>query len=127
MLVCDRSLGGNQSYNKHRIVPPFYTMKKLFVICLSILVITTMSSCIYRSNVYVGMDDNDPSQCVHTITHHHFLFGIINCDNDEDMYRYLGNQEAYRIKNYITPLDFFLTAVTGGIYSPSTTEIYLPK
>lgn len=75
------------------------------------------------------MTDDEPSECVHEVTHHHLLFGIINIDSDEDndLSRYIADKEAFMIKNYVSISDGIFAGLTGGIYTPTTTKIYLPK
>lgn len=101
-------------------------MKKIFTLVI-VLIVFMMQSCVMRSYVNVGMDDETPSTCVHEIHHHHLFFGIFNIGSDEDMSRYIGGKESFRIRTCITFMDAVLTVITSGIYTPSTTQIYLPN
>ena len=84
-----------------------------------------ITSC-QSSSVCVGeLKNNDPVVKVKTIHNSFFLDGLlgrkrINATN------YTLGQENYKIKNYRSFVDCIVSSVTFGIYTPSTTEIYLP-
>lgn len=100
-------------------------MKKSIVICCCICVALMLQSC-YCSTVCVGnMKRDDPSVCVNTIHNSHFIDGLVG-SNDIAGKDYVAGQENYKVKHYRSFLDGLLSGITFGIYTPSTTKIYLP-
>ena len=62
---------------------------------------------------------------VNTAHNAHFIGGIIGHPSVEDQ-EYVGDSKDYSIKNYTSFTDGLVTALTLGVYSPSTTKFYLP-
>ena len=84
-----------------------------------------LTSC-YSSTVSVGeLKPNDPVVCVATTHEAHFLGGLIGSPKREAK-NYVGTNENYRFKQYVSFADGLLNSVTFGIYSPTTTKYYLP-
>lgn len=84
-----------------------------------------MASC-YTSNVYVGkMKPNTPAVKVSTKHNSHFIGGLIGQGNVKGK-DYVDGAKDYMVKHQITFLDYVLSGITMGIYTPSTTKFYVP-
>jgi len=84
-----------------------------------------LSSC-YSSTVCVGnMKPNTPAVKVNTVHNSHFFGGLIG----EGKIRgkdYVDGATDYKVKHQLTFLDYVISGVTLGIYTPSTTKFYVP-
>ena len=82
------------------------------------------TSC-YTASTYVGnMNENTPEVEVKTVHHAHFIDGLVKGGkvNAKDY----GVGENYKVSHKITFVDGLLSALTFGIYTPSTSKIYVP-
>lgn len=100
-------------------------MKKLVIIGCCVCATLILQSC-YCSTVCVGnMKREDPSVCVNTVHNPHFLYGLVG-SKDIAGKDYVAGQENYKVKHYRSFVDGLLSSLTGGIYTPTTTKVYLP-
>lgn len=84
-----------------------------------------LQSC-YSSTVCVGnMKKDTPAVCVNTVHNPHFISGLVG-SKDVAGKDYVANYESYKVKHYRSFVDGLLSSITMGIYTPSTTKIYLP-
>lgn len=99
-------------------------MKKIFVCALLVL---SLSSC-YNVKLCVGdVQKNEPVVEVNSVMNHHLLYGLIPVGNTNiNPKEYVGEAENYVVKYKWTFLDGFLSCLTCGIYTPTTTTFYLP-
>lgn len=89
------------------------------------LVCMFLGSC-QSSSVYVGeLKREDPTVRVKTIHNNFFVGGLIG-RKQITAADYTQGLENYKVKNYRSFVDCVLGGITMGIYTPSTTEIYLP-
>lgn len=87
---------------------------------------TLMLGSCYSTTVSVGdMQPTDPAVEVNTAHNGHFLGGIINATKVEDDV-YVGDNKNYLMKTYVSVGDAFISALSGGLFSPTTTKFYLP-
>ena len=83
-----------------------------------------LSSC-YTASTYVGnMNENTPEVEVKTVHHSHFLNGLIG--NGKVKAQDYGVGENYKVKHMLSFVDGLLSGITFGIYTPSTSKIYVP-
>ena len=84
-----------------------------------------MSSC-YSTTFCVGdISPIDPALSVKTIHNAHFLVGLVN-GKEVAVNKYVAGEANYKIKHYRSIEDYFLSIITLGIYTPTTTTFYLP-
>ena len=55
--------------------------------------------------------------------HHHLLWGLISLSEDVPLDR-ICPMGVSRIENWIGPLQWILTAITSGIYTPTTVRVF---
>lgn len=90
------------------------------------VIATLMLQSCYSSTVCVGnMKPDDPAVCVNTIHNHHFIDGLVGSKNIDGK-NFVAGKENYKFKHYRSFVDGLLSYITGGIYTPSTTKVYLP-
>lgn len=100
-------------------------MRKSIVMGCCVCAALMLQSC-YCSTVCVGdMKKDDPAVCVNTIHNPHFLYGLVSSKNIAAK-EYVAGQEDYKVKHYWSFVDGLLSTLTGGIYTPTTTKVYLP-
>lgn len=101
-------------------------MKKNLIRTIAIsAVVFSISSC-QVSTVCVGeMKNDDPAVCVQTIHNSHFLGGLIG-HKEISASEYVSGKTDYKVEKSRSFVDGLLSSVTMGIYTPSTTKIYLP-
>ena len=100
-------------------------MKKVFISVLVASSSLLMSSC-YCDKLAVGnVSHDEPLVHVASQRNHHFIGGlVVNHDRVDNQ---LPNVENYVVERKITFWDGFVTCITCGIYTPSTTKYYVPK
>lgn len=96
-----------------------YTIACLAVICVF------LSSC-QSSSVCVGELKNDDKTVRVKTIHNNFFVGGLLGRKQIDATEYTQGVKSYKVKNYRSFVDCVLSGVTFGIYTPSTTDIYLP-
>ena len=84
-----------------------------------------LGSC-QSSKVCVGdMKLEDPVVRVKTIHNSYFLGGLLGRKRIKAT-DYTNGMNSYMVKNYRSFVDCIVGGVTMGIYTPTTTEFYLP-
>lgn len=99
-------------------------MKKTIVCALSVCAMMMLQSC-YVQNVSVGMSEDAPKHQVAKVKNHQFISGLIEPKNDKAE-NYVKDTNHFTMKTMITFWDGFLSGLTFGIYTPSTTYYYEP-
>ena len=100
-------------------------MKKYFIAALMAVSVSCLTSC-YCDKFAVGTI-NPEEPLVHVASEHnqHFLCGLIV--NHQKVKSYVPGVENYVIENKQTFWDGFVSGITFGIYTPTTTKFYVPK
>lgn len=98
-------------------------MKKQFIVAaISAL---CLSSCYCDKHMVGNVDPYEPLVHVASVHHAHFLGGIgVNKDRVTNE---LPGVENYVIESKHTFGDMFISGLSLGIYTPSTTKYYVPK
>lgn len=97
-------------------------MKKTFVCALCICAMMMLQSC-YVQNVSVGMSETAPAKQVDKVKNNYFIGGLIQPKYDSAK-NHVKNENHFRMKTKITFWDGFLSGLTMGIYTPTTTYYY---
>lgn len=85
-----------------------------------------LTSC-YSSTVCVGdIKKSDDVEHVATVHNAHFLYGLV-AKKEVKASKYVGDAKDYKVKRHVSFLDGFLSWITIGIYTPTTTKFYLPE
>lgn len=92
---------------------------KVFLILIS-LVVLTMQSC-YTYSYTVGKGAKDEAQVIKK-KNHYLVEGLVNL-KQSDPKEMAGNSEDYEVVIKHSVLDIILFSLTGGIYSPTTTIV----
>jgi len=71
------------------------------------------------------MKKNTPAVKVNTVHNAHFLGGLIGSPTVKGK-NYVDGAKDYKVKHSITFVDYLLSGITLGIYTPSTTKFYVP-
>lgn len=100
-------------------------MKKVFLI--GAVLCATLTSC-YTSRTYVGdIAPGTPTVEVNDVKVHHLICGLVgvgnNKINDND---YVGERTNYVVKHQQSFVDGLLSAITFGIYTPTTVTFEVP-
>ena len=99
--------------------------KKLMIVAMAVCSSLFLSSC-YCDKMAVGnIGHDEPLVHVASERNHHFIGGlVVKHDKVED---HLPGVKDYVVERKITFWDGFVTCITCGIYTPSTTKFYVPK
>lgn len=100
-------------------------MKKMMMSTLAICVVLMMQSC-YTTSTYVGnAKPSRPMVKVQTVHNSHYIYGLIGNPKmkAKDL---VDGENDYMVKHQMTFLDYVVSGVTFGIYTPSTTTFYVP-
>jgi len=84
-----------------------------------------LSSC-YCDKITVGhISQDEPLVHVASMHNAHFIYGAVVTHDKAD--KYILNTPNYVIENKQTFGDLFVSGITFGIYTPTTTKYYVPK
>ena len=97
-------------------------MKKTLVCALSICAMMMLQSC-YVQNISVGMSESEPAQQVAKVKNNYFIYGLVSPKQDAAK-NHVKNDKKFRMKTKTTFWDGFLSGLTWGIYTPTTTYYY---
>ncbi|MFI3315205.1 MAG: Bor protein [Rikenellaceae bacterium] len=96
---------------------------------LSIIIATAvmLQSC-YSTRLYVGdITTTEPLVEVNKVWNHHVLFGLVPLENASmKASEYVNDAPSYMIKTNTNVLNYIVSGVTFGIYTPTQTKYYLP-
>ncbi len=100
-------------------------MKNFLILFFGLVSLFVLSSC-YCDKIYVGdVNENDEVVHVASVRNTHFIEGaIVKKHNVKD---YIGDTKDYVIANKHTFGDLFISGLTFGIYTPTTTKYYVKK
>ena len=98
-------------------------MKKSFICVLFVCASLMLTSC-YNVTTCENMGLDEPAVIVNTVHNNHFVYGLVG-HQKIDAKQYTSDKR-YKVRNYQSFVDGLLSAITFGIYTPSTTEFYQP-
>ena len=100
-------------------------MKKMMIAALVASSSLLVSSC-YCDKMAVGNISNDePLVHVKSERNYHFIGGLVV--KHDKVTNHLPGVNDYVVERKITFWDAFVSGITFGIYTPSTTKFYVPK
>lgn len=88
---------------------------------------TGLSSCYSTTNLYGGMKPESPAVKVSSTRSDLFVYGLVptkNCNITDA--EYVREAKDYKVRKYHSFVDGLIACITLGIYTPVTTEYYLP-
>lgn len=98
------------------------TIKSLSL-CLAVI---SLSSC-YTSKTAVGnMSLDAPSVKVNTMKNNALIAGLVPLGKGHQAKQFIGDRTNYVVKSQMTFVDGLLGAITLGIYTPTTTTLWVP-
>ncbi|MFI3330564.1 MAG: hypothetical protein R3Y38_02000 [Rikenellaceae bacterium] len=91
------------------------------------LLLFALTSC-YSTRLYVGsVDKKEPLTQVNKVWNHHLIGGLIPLENTKmKPADYVNNAENYVVKTNTSFLNYIVSGLTWGIYTPTQTEYYIP-
>ncbi len=99
-------------------------MKKIYMCVLGIGAMMMLQSC-YVQTLSVGMNEGDPVKQVAVVKNHQFIDGLVEPRYDK-VENYVEDTQHFKVTTKQTFMDGFLSGLTFGIYTPSTTYYYQP-
>jgi len=85
-----------------------------------------LTSC-YSASVLVGdAQENEPMTKVYTKHNTHLVSGLVNVGSDLQAQQVVGEYSGYKVNHQLSFVDQLLSSITFGLYTPSTTKIYVP-
>jgi hypothetical protein len=75
--------------------------------------------------VVVG-DASAPYTQAGTFKNHHLIYGLVPLKSEYSAKQLVGEAENYVVQTQHTFIDMLLEYVTGGIYTPTTTTVFVP-
>lgn len=99
-------------------------MRKMLLLSLCVL---CMCSC-YNTRILVGdVKPKDPVVKINSEWNHHLIAGLVPLGNATmNPEEYVAGYKNYVIKTNMNFLNFFVSGVTFGIYTPTHTVYYIP-
>lgn len=99
-------------------------MRKSLLCAFCIGTIMMLNSC-YVQTVTVGMNEGEPMRQVAKVKNQQFIYGLVEPTQDKAE-NHVQDTKHFAMKTKQTFWDYFLTGITFGIYTPSTTYYYQP-
>lgn len=97
-------------------------MKKIILICIAFVA----TSC-YRNSVYVGdMQVDEPKIEVITLWNDQYFWGSFGGGVDHKTKDFAEKYPNFMVETKIGALNYLVSFVTFGIYTPTTTTYYIP-
>lgn len=94
--------------------------------CMIALMCIFMTSC-YTSRVANGsMTATEPTVKVNSQKNQFLLWGLVPLSKTQTAKEYVGDKKNYTTETTWTFVDGLLNCITLGIYTPTTTNYYLP-
>jgi len=91
------------------------------------LVLTLGLTSCYSASVLVGdAQENEPMTKVYSKHNTHLISGLASVGSDLKAQEVVGNYTGYKVNYQHTFVDGLLAFITGNIYTPTTTKIYVP-
>ena len=101
-------------------------IKRFLQLFLGTVLAVGMTSC-YSTSVLVGdAQENEPMTKVFSKHNTHLISGLASVGSDLKAQEVVGNYSGYKINYQHTFVDGLLAFITGNIYTPTTTKIYVP-
>ncbi len=101
-------------------------MKKNATLLTCLVVALFMSSCYTAKIAHGTLTTDSPVVKVNSKKNHALIEGLVPLNGGYVAKKYVGERSDYMTKSQITFVDGLLRFVTFGIYSPSTTNFYVP-
>ena len=99
-------------------------MKKVVLSVMCVCATMMLSSC-YVQEVNVGMSESEQAIQVAKVKNQQFIGGLVQKTQDKAE-NHVKDTRHFRMKTMQTFWDGFLSGITWGIYTPSTTYYYEP-
>lgn len=88
---------------------------------------TCFTSCYSTRLTYGNVKPKEPMVQVNKVWNHHLIYGLVPVGNNKlKSEEYVNDAPNYMVKTNINFLNWLVTGVTGGIYTPSQTKFYIP-
>jgi len=102
-------------------------MKKLLLHFAFVTIAAVGLTSCYSASVLVGdCNPEEPMTKVYTKHNTHLIDGLANINTDFKASESVGEYAGYKVNHSITFVDGLLRGITMGIYTPSTTKVYVP-
>lgn len=98
-------------------------MKKLL---FAIMLLISFTSCYTTKTLHGNINEYTTVKEVSSKRNNILFWGLYNNDSGIRAKSVIHNDINYMVKTQFSPVDYLLTIITLGIYSPNTTKIYLP-
>jgi len=101
-------------------------MKKNSTLLSGLAVVLLMSSCYTAKIAHGTLTTDSPVVKVNSKKNHALIEGLVPLNDGFEAKKYVGDRSDYVTKSQITFVDGLLRVITLGIYTPSTTNFYVP-
>ena len=91
-------------------------MKKIVFL---LLILLTFSSCYVHKNI---IGDGAQKDIVETAKQHNFIYGLVS-GKTPDTQEMARGEDNYEVKTVHSFVDGLISALTGGLYNPTTVEV----
>lgn len=102
-------------------------MKKTLLSLSIILMSCTLTSCFNTKIVCGEITTKTPVVKVNSVWNHHFIYGLVPGMNAKsEAKNFVEDANNYVIKTHQSFANGFISCLTFGIYTPTTTTFYMP-
>jgi hypothetical protein len=99
-------------------------MKGIRLLVCSLACVALLSAC-YTSETIVG-NPSPPYTKAGSFKSHHLIYGLVSVSNRHNAKEMAGNVDNYVVQHQWTFVDGLVAAITGRLYTPTTTTVYVP-
>ena len=101
-------------------------VKRILQLVFGTVLVFGLTSC-YSTSVLIGdAQENEPMTKVYSKHNTHLISGLATLSSDLKAQDVVGNYSGYKVNYQHTFVDGLLAFITGNIYTPTTTKIYVP-
>lgn len=98
----------------------------IFQLVLGVALALGLTSCYSTSVLIDDAQENEPMTKVYTKHNTHLINGLATLGSDLQAQQVVDRYSGYKINHQLSFIDGLLSGITFGIYTPSTTKIYIP-
>jgi hypothetical protein len=99
-------------------------MKGIRLLVCSLACVALLSAC-YTTETVVG-HPAAPYVKAGSFKSHHLVYGLVSVANRHEAREVAGNASNYVVQHQWTFIDGLVSALTWGIYTPTTTNVFVP-
>lgn len=103
-------------------------MNKFIIAATAIISVSISLTSCYSTRLFIGdVSKTEPLVEVNKVWNHHLIGGLIPLDNASmNPTDFVGDRPNYVVKTNMSVLNWLVSGITYGLYTPTQTKYYIP-